>query len=92
MMIELKNGETYNGHLVDSDCFMNLHLKDVICTSKDGDKFWKMSEIFIRGVNIKFLRIPSEILNSVKEENTAKAKHRNQFNRPKNSTFRLIDV
>lgn len=33
-MVELKNGETYNGHLVSCDTWMNLKLKDVICTSK----------------------------------------------------------
>uniref|UniRef100_A0A9J2PQK7 Sm domain-containing protein n=1 Tax=Ascaris lumbricoides TaxID=6252 RepID=A0A9J2PQK7_ASCLU len=34
MLVELKNGETYNGHLVSCDAWMNLHPKDVICTSR----------------------------------------------------------
>jgi hypothetical protein len=33
-LVELKNGETYNGNLVSVDIFMNLQLSDVICTSK----------------------------------------------------------
>lgn len=33
-LVELKSGETYNGHLVQCDTWMNLHLKEVICTSK----------------------------------------------------------
>ncbi|KAK4402172.1 putative U6 snRNA-associated Sm-like protein LSm4 [Sesamum angolense] len=39
-LVELKNGETYNGHLVNCDTWMNIHLREVICTSKDGDRFW----------------------------------------------------
>ena len=33
-LLELKNGETYNGHLVQCDSWMNIHLREVICTSK----------------------------------------------------------
>ena len=32
--MELKNGETYNGHLVNCDNWMNISLKEVICTSR----------------------------------------------------------
>ena len=32
--MELKNGETYNGHLVSCDTWMNIHLREVICTSR----------------------------------------------------------
>lgn len=33
-LVELKNGETYNGHMVQCDSWMNVHIKEVICTSK----------------------------------------------------------
>lgn len=33
-LVELKSGETYNGHLVNCDSWMNIHLREVICTSK----------------------------------------------------------
>ncbi|CEQ42178.1 SPOSA6832_03969 [Sporobolomyces salmonicolor] len=33
MLVELKNGETFNGHLVGCDNFMNLTLKEVYQTS-----------------------------------------------------------
>lgn len=33
-LVELKNGETYNGHLVNCDNWMNIQLKEVICTSR----------------------------------------------------------
>ena len=34
MLVELKNGETYNGILVNCDIWMNLSLRDVVCTSR----------------------------------------------------------
>ena len=36
MLVELKSGETYNGMLVSCDNWMNINLREVICTSK-GD-------------------------------------------------------
>ncbi|XP_052180245.1 probable U6 snRNA-associated Sm-like protein LSm4 isoform X1 [Diospyros lotus] len=60
MLVELKNGETYNGHLVNCDTWMNIHLREVICTSKDGERFWRMPECYIRGNTIKYLRVPDE--------------------------------
>lgn len=29
---------------------------------KDGDRFWKVSECYIRGNNIKYLRLPDEVI------------------------------
>lgn len=68
MLIELKNGETYNGHLQSCDSWMNIHLRDVIFTSKDGDKFFKMPEVYIRGSTVKYLRIPETVVDLVKNE------------------------
>uniref|UniRef100_A0A0N5AEL4 U6 snRNA-associated Sm-like protein LSm4 n=1 Tax=Syphacia muris TaxID=451379 RepID=A0A0N5AEL4_9BILA len=68
MLVELKNGETYNGHLVSCDAWMNIHLRDAICTSRDGDRFLKMQEVYIRGSTIKYLRIPDDVVELVKEE------------------------
>ncbi|CDY19734.1 BnaA09g03870D [Brassica napus] len=70
MLVELKNGETYNGHLVNCDTWMNIHLREVICTSKDGDRFWRMPECYIRGNTIKYLRVPDEVIDKVQEEKT----------------------
>ncbi|EUB60767.1 U6 snRNA-associated Sm-like protein LSm4 [Echinococcus granulosus] len=68
MLVELKSGETYNGYLIACDDWMNIHLKEVICTSRDGDRFWKMPECFIRGSIIKYLRIPEDVIDKVKED------------------------
>ena len=83
MLVELKNGETYNGHLVSCDNWMNINLREVICTSKDGDRFWRMPEVYIRGVNIKYLRIPDEVIDMVREEEHKNQRHhQNRGNRP----------
>ncbi|KAM9998776.1 hypothetical protein ACTFIY_008442 [Dictyostelium cf. discoideum] len=68
IMVELKNGETYNGLLVNCDNWMNINLKNVIRTSKDSDKFWKIQSCYIRGNTIKYISVPDEIIDLVAEE------------------------
>ncbi|KAK7691973.1 RNA processing protein [Cerrena zonata] len=71
MLVELKNGETFNGHLVNCDNFMNITLREVYQTSPEGDKFWKLKECYIRGSTIKYLRVPDPLLDIVKDEQKA---------------------
>ncbi|KAJ2359807.1 hypothetical protein H4S01_006003 [Coemansia sp. RSA 2610] len=80
ILVELKNGETYNGHLEKCDNFMNITLREVIQTASDGDQFWRLLEAYIRGNTIKYLRIPdaASVLDKVKED---MAKTRNMGNR-----------
>lgn len=82
--MELKNGVTFNGHLVECDNFMNVTLREVYQTSADGEKFWKMKEMYIKGNvvrdvtteaiwqgtddKIKYFRIADGILDSAMEE------------------------
>eukprot|EP00745_Piridium_sociabile_P031870 TRINITY_DN5303_c1_g1_i3.p1 TRINITY_DN5303_c1_g1~~TRINITY_DN5303_c1_g1_i3.p1 ORF type:complete len:116 (-),score=10.90 TRINITY_DN5303_c1_g1_i3:107-454(-) len=68
IMVELKNGETYSGILALCDNFMNLQMRDAICTSRDGERFWKVAEISLRGNQIKSTRLPEDALDLVKEE------------------------
>ncbi|XP_036332855.1 U6 snRNA-associated Sm-like protein LSm4 [Rhagoletis pomonella] len=81
MLVELKNGETYNGHLVSCDSWMNINLRDVMCTSKDGDRFWRMPECYVRGSTIKYLRIPDEVIDMVKDDAHIKARNRMEINK-----------
>ncbi|CAD5214581.1 unnamed protein product [Bursaphelenchus xylophilus] len=93
MLIELKNGETYNGILIACDSWMNVHLKDAICTSKDGDRFLKIPEVYVRGATIKYLRIPETVVDLVKDEvkevrrqqrdNRNAKKNINRYNNPR---------
>ena len=52
MLVELKNGETLNGHLVNCDTWMNLTLKEVVQTSPEGDRFFRLAEVYVRGNNV----------------------------------------
>lgn len=52
MLVELKDGDTFNGHLVSCDTWMNLVLKEVVQTSADGEKFYRLGEAYIRGNNV----------------------------------------
>ncbi|TKA70805.1 hypothetical protein B0A49_06343 [Cryomyces minteri] len=68
ILVELKSGETINGHLVNCDTYMNLTLKEVVTTSADGKHFFRLSETYIRGNNIKFLRVPDETIDRAKDQ------------------------
>jgi U6 snRNA-associated Sm-like protein LSm4 len=72
MLVELKNGDTYNGRLEQCDSWMNVKLLEVIWTSRDGDRFWKLPEVYIRGNSIKYMTIPNEVLDMVAEEEESK--------------------
>ena len=58
MLVELKNGETLNGHLISCDTWMNLTLKEVVQTSPEGDKFFRLPEVYVRGNNVRVPRLP----------------------------------
>jgi len=53
MMVELKNGETLNGFLINCDTWMNLTLREVTQTSAEGDKFMQLPEVYVRGNNVR---------------------------------------
>lgn len=55
MLVELKNGETLNGHLVNCDNWMNLTLKEVVQTNPEGDRFFRLPEVYVRGNNVRIL-------------------------------------
>lgn len=86
MLVELKSGETLNGHLVNCDTWMNLTLKEVIQTSPDGETFMKIPEYYVRGNLIKYLRVPDELIDQIKEQNQQyRNENRNYGNRPYNN-------
>ena len=58
MLVELKNGETLNGHLVNCDTWMNLTLKEVVQTSADGERFVRLTETYVRGNNVRLPLCP----------------------------------
>merc|ERR1719414_2864799 len=58
---------------------MNLHMRDIVCTSRDGERFWKIPECYVRGNSIKYLRLPDEVIDMVKDEPTSRKEIRQQF-------------
>ena len=61
MMVDTKNGDSYEGTLIGCDLFMNLKLSHVIITSQAG-KFARCEEVFIRGNNVKSIQFSPEVL------------------------------
>ena len=43
---------------------------------QDGDKFWRMPECYVRGSTIKYLRLPDEVIDLVREEVIARGRGR----------------
>lgn len=41
--------------MVECDNFMNVTLREVYQTSADGEKFWKMKEMYIKGNVVSLL-------------------------------------
>lgn len=68
MLVELKNGETFNGHLIQCDNFMNLTMREVYQTSANGEQFWKLPECYIRGNTIKYIRVTDNVIDQVKQQ------------------------
>jgi len=52
-----------------------------IYSLQDGDRFWRMPECYIRGSTIKYLRIPDEVIDMVKEDAQAKSRNRTEMNK-----------
>ncbi|CAO1613821.1 unnamed protein product [Jaminaea pallidilutea] len=71
MLVELKSGETFNGMLIACDNFMNLTLREVYQTSRDGEQFWKLPECYIKGATIKYLRLADNLIDTVRQQEDA---------------------
>mmetsp|Transcript_9892 Transcript_9892/g.15223 ORF Transcript_9892/g.15223 Transcript_9892/m.15223 type:complete len:140 (-) Transcript_9892:317-736(-) len=81
LLVELKGGDTYNGRLVSCDAWMNMNLRDVICTSRDGDRFWKLPSCYVRGSAVKYLRLPPDLLERAAEQDAQQqSQQQNRYN------------
>lgn len=86
ILVELKNGETIFGKLSNCDSWMNLTLTDVVHTFNDGQKFNKLTEIYVRGAHIKFLRLPDLVMDQAKGQNMLNMEQRNRNNQKRRGT------
>ncbi len=53
MLVELKNGETLNGHLVTCDTWMNLTLREVVQTSPVGFRLSFLGLVGLMGMGMR---------------------------------------
>ncbi|KAJ1930610.1 small nuclear ribonucleoprotein Sm D3 [Tieghemiomyces parasiticus] len=61
--IEMKNGQTYRGTLLESEDNMNVQMKEVTVTARDG-QVSKLQQIYIRGSHIRFFIVPDMLKNA----------------------------
>jgi small nuclear ribonucleoprotein D3 len=61
--IELKTGEIFRGHLVESEDNMNCQLSNITLTGRDG-KVSTLEHAYIRGSQIRFFILPDMLKNA----------------------------
>ncbi|OQR94270.1 small nuclear ribonucleoprotein Sm D3 [Achlya hypogyna] len=79
--LELKNGEIYKGHLLEAEDSMNVQLKDVTLTARDG-QLSRLEQVYVRGSQVKLFILPDMLqksplfkkIQAIKKPNEKKAK------------------
>ncbi|CAH8513234.1 unnamed protein product [Schistosoma bovis] len=61
--LETVSGEVFRGKLVEAEDNMNVHMCDLIMTSRDG-RTSNLQQVYIRGSKIRFLILPDMLKNS----------------------------
>ena len=61
--LELKNGEVYKGHLVESEESMNCQLRQVTLTQRDG-QVSRLEQVYVRGSQVKLFILPDMLQKS----------------------------
>ncbi|SCW04155.1 LAFE_0H07294g1_1 [Lachancea fermentati] len=61
--LELTTGETYRGKLADNEDNMNVQLRDVTVTGRDGT-VTHADHIFVRGSHVRFFVVPDILKNA----------------------------
>ena len=63
MTLETKSGNVYRGKLIDCEDSMNVQLKDIACTARDG-RVTHLDQIYVRGSQIRFIVVPDMLKNA----------------------------
>ncbi|KAJ3280704.1 small nuclear ribonucleoprotein Sm D3 [Borealophlyctis nickersoniae] len=61
--LELKTGSVYRGKLLDAEDNMNVQLKDIIVTNRDG-RTSQLDQVYVRGSQIRFFIVPDMLKNA----------------------------
>ncbi|BFZ59496.1 small nuclear ribonucleoprotein Sm D3 [Saitoella coloradoensis] len=61
--LELNNGQTYRGKLFEAEDNMNVQLKDITVTARDG-RVSHLDQVYIRGSHVRFFIVPDMLRNA----------------------------
>jgi len=61
--VELKTGQMYRGKLNDAEDSLNISLKDITVTGRDG-RVSQLDSVYIRGSMIRFFIVPDMLQNA----------------------------
>ena len=73
VMVELKTGESYWGTLVESEDNMNVLLKRVTMTARNG-QVSKLEHVYLRGSTVRYIVLPEILKNARMFRRVQKAK------------------
>ncbi|KAJ1760347.1 small nuclear ribonucleoprotein Sm D3 [Coemansia sp. RSA 518] len=61
--LELKTGQLYRGELIETEDNMNVQLKDITVTARDGQTS-HLKHVYVRGSNVRFFIVPDMLKNA----------------------------
>ncbi|KAK6521117.1 small nuclear ribonucleoprotein Sm D3 [Arthrobotrys megalospora] len=61
--LELTSGQVYRGKLLEAEDNMNVQLKDITVTARDG-RVSHLDQVYIRGSHVRFFIVPDMLRNA----------------------------
>ncbi|EEY20498.1 small nuclear ribonucleoprotein Sm D3 [Verticillium alfalfae VaMs.102] len=61
--LEITSGQTYRGKLLEAEDNMNIQLKDITVTARDG-RVSHLDQVYIRGSHVRFFIVPDMLRNA----------------------------
>ncbi|KAK2071455.1 hypothetical protein P8C59_005878 [Phyllachora maydis] len=61
--LEVTSGQTYRGKLIEAEDNMNVQLKDITVTARDG-RVSHLEQVYIRGSHVRFFIVPDMLRNA----------------------------
>ncbi|CAO3598868.1 unnamed protein product [Absidia cylindrospora] len=61
--LELKTGQLYRGKLLEAEDNMNIQLKEITVTTRDG-RVSQLDQVYIRGSSVRFFIVPDMLKNA----------------------------
>ena len=84
--IEVRSGEIYRGHLMQSEDNMNVLIENVVRTNRDGSKS-SMEQVYIRGGQIRYFVVPDMLRHATMFKNLLKTGTSGQSKPPTSGNF-----